>query len=678
MSSKSRGGLSKREYAAKQSGGTLNYKTGKVSTPKKSSSSSKSSSSKSVAPLKGAGPLLPGQTRVADSYTGGQNWDDPTLDTEMGDLSKWTPEKGRASDNDVEEKYKSTKSKSSSSSKSSKSSSFVLPGVSTANAASSEPTSENKGVLSSAWDLLKGAAKTGASVVNKVATKLSLPETGFGEFFGVEKNPYRAGYSKNEYDKLSPYQRYNLVNKEVERTSPTGDKISKNEYQNIYGESWDDPNKGTSQWNPDEVTRKTITNPLYNKNTKNTSDDQTNESIASMLSAENDSSSNTDLPSPTEGQTVEESVNSLIEQVDWDRYDTDPAYQQQVDDAKEAIIGLATEGGVSPSDAGNEMIDNSIMSEQQFANTMGSTVESASPYYQKRLADTNKGFDKYTKTLKGRIPLAENAKNTAIEGVNAELSNLLTKADLGKQGIESQYSTQEEDLKTEKAKLDQDLSRIYQGRGIMDSSYFIKEKQSSDDKFLKTLQTLGTDKSKQLASYDSDIVYYQSQAIQKRSELQQAYEKQIQDINEATDQSQIQKMDSVAAIEKEYQDKLDQVDNKILEYSMKQQEFRQSITKWQAENYTDWKKEAEASIETAKQKSSPLIKKYMDQGFTLAQAQKLAGTEATSGTKKLNSNTIDNQTYTDLLDNIDQGASYNEILRTYPDVDPSYIKKLMG
>lgn len=43
MASKSRGGLSKREYAAKQAGGNLNYKTGKISTPKKSSSKSSSS-----------------------------------------------------------------------------------------------------------------------------------------------------------------------------------------------------------------------------------------------------------------------------------------------------------------------------------------------------------------------------------------------------------------------------------------------------------------------------------------------------------------------------------------------------------------------------------------------------------------------------------------------------------
>lgn len=46
MSSKSRNGLSKREYAAKQAGGSLNYKTGKISTPKKSSSSKSSSSSR--------------------------------------------------------------------------------------------------------------------------------------------------------------------------------------------------------------------------------------------------------------------------------------------------------------------------------------------------------------------------------------------------------------------------------------------------------------------------------------------------------------------------------------------------------------------------------------------------------------------------------------------------------
>src|SRR5574343_693500 len=83
MSSKSRSGLSKREYAAKQAGGTLNYKTGKISTPAKkttSKSSSKTSSNKVwVAATKGnldaSGNAPKGQFPVPD--TAGY-WQDST------------------------------------------------------------------------------------------------------------------------------------------------------------------------------------------------------------------------------------------------------------------------------------------------------------------------------------------------------------------------------------------------------------------------------------------------------------------------------------------------------------------------------------------------------------------------------------------------------------------------
>lgn len=76
MASNSRGGLSKREYAAKQSGGNI-YKSGKSSVSKsvnvRNSSKSSGKSSKTPAPLAGAGPLLPGQSRVANSYSGGSS-----------------------------------------------------------------------------------------------------------------------------------------------------------------------------------------------------------------------------------------------------------------------------------------------------------------------------------------------------------------------------------------------------------------------------------------------------------------------------------------------------------------------------------------------------------------------------------------------------------------------------
>lgn len=56
--------LSKREQAAKKAGGSLDYKSGKISVAPKVTA-------KKVAPLAGAGPLMTGQTRQANSYGGG-------------------------------------------------------------------------------------------------------------------------------------------------------------------------------------------------------------------------------------------------------------------------------------------------------------------------------------------------------------------------------------------------------------------------------------------------------------------------------------------------------------------------------------------------------------------------------------------------------------------------------
>jgi len=56
--------LSAREAAATKSGGSLNYKTGKISTPVKAPSV-RQTAAQSVSPLVGAGPLLPGQVRIS-------------------------------------------------------------------------------------------------------------------------------------------------------------------------------------------------------------------------------------------------------------------------------------------------------------------------------------------------------------------------------------------------------------------------------------------------------------------------------------------------------------------------------------------------------------------------------------------------------------------------------------
>jgi hypothetical protein len=118
MSSKSRNGLSKREYAAKQAGGNLNYKTGKISAPKKSSSKSSSSNPYSkYQSMDGWANAVEAYKKdygdKADLRTGGafdiamnQTWNsenaktmyDPNDVRDMGNLENWTPKQGRALD----------------------------------------------------------------------------------------------------------------------------------------------------------------------------------------------------------------------------------------------------------------------------------------------------------------------------------------------------------------------------------------------------------------------------------------------------------------------------------------------------------------------------------------------------------------------------------------------------
>lgn len=99
-----RGGLSKREYAAKQSGGKLNDSTGKVTVPAKTTTTAKPKQTFSkeqfagmvdnanswanlpnvAPPLQGAGPLQPGQTRASDSYKGGYSFKAPSSSKKGG------------------------------------------------------------------------------------------------------------------------------------------------------------------------------------------------------------------------------------------------------------------------------------------------------------------------------------------------------------------------------------------------------------------------------------------------------------------------------------------------------------------------------------------------------------------------------------------------------------------
>jgi len=191
MASKSRGGLSKREVERAKAAQA-------AAAAKKKSSSSSSSSKKSVAPLVGAGPLLPGQTRVGAVVTGAG----PLL-----------PGQTRAAGSTSTAKSSSSSSKSSSSNKSSSKPTVVSKALgigksllgSTAEAASENTSSNSRPqtsrVKTGLGSALSGLEKVGAAGLSNLAGGAGfigkglqalgqggkLPDLGVTESLGLNK-----------------------------------------------------------------------------------------------------------------------------------------------------------------------------------------------------------------------------------------------------------------------------------------------------------------------------------------------------------------------------------------------------------------------------------------------------------------------------------------------------------
>lgn len=209
MPSKKRGGLSKREVAAKASGGSLNYKTGKITVAPKAQPK--------IAPLLGAGPLQPGQTRVANSYGGG---------SQLSGAGPLSPGQTRVPDSYIggtsqrDQAAKARQRQSTpKSSPSLQSTGNSLLGIPTARAASNEPIDYNQASLKPTGQVPKGAA---GSIFNKGADWLrqsapmgvssllqALNQTGIDlsslsgvdELFGLKKDSGIAEYrtADNQY-----------------------------------------------------------------------------------------------------------------------------------------------------------------------------------------------------------------------------------------------------------------------------------------------------------------------------------------------------------------------------------------------------------------------------------------------------------------------------------------------
>lgn len=198
----------------------------------------------------------------------------------------------------------------------------------------------------------------------------------------------------------------------------------------------------------------------------------------------------------------------------------------------------------------------------------------------KRKSQYGERYDQLSEMIQSRIPDAEQDREAALSGVDAELTNLLTKMDVSRDDTKAYFGEQKDDLKDEHEKSNKELARIFQARGASDSSYFMEKLQESQTDFEKTLGRLGDSEARKYSEIDADMTYYQTQAISKRTEIEKAYNQTIRAIHEDLNKTAWEKEDAFQKLDEEFMTKMDSIDQKIMEYTFQQQEFRNEVAKW--------------------------------------------------------------------------------------------------
>ncbi len=182
--------------------------------------------------------------------------------------------------------------------------------------------------------------------------------------------------------------------------------------------------------------------------------------------------------------------------------------------------------------------------------------------------------------IEGRRAGAEETKASAMESVNAELQNLLTKADVARTDTKSYYQDEKDNLQKTHTDAEKEMARIFGSRNILDSSYYVEKMQEGDTEFEKTLAKLGTAEASQYSKLDADMTLYSKQAISKKAEIEKAYNETIRAINEDLTKNGWEKEDALQNLESEFNEKMATIDDRIITAQTQQQQFRTSVMQW--------------------------------------------------------------------------------------------------
>ncbi len=190
----------------------------------------------------------------------------------------------------------------------------------------------------------------------------------------------------------------------------------------------------------------------------------------------------------------------------------------------------------------------------------------------------NKLYDQMKSDLTARRGEVGDERSEAITGVDNSYNNAMTRADSSRDEMTEFYDDQETDLRDSYADQKKEQARIFQGRNITNSSYYIDAVTKADTAFNETLSSLGKDEARGILEIDTQIKELGEQRMTRKSEIERAYTQVIRQIESDITKTDFEKSEAFARLDEEYGMKMGTIDEQILQIQLQQQAYREKVS----------------------------------------------------------------------------------------------------
>ncbi len=214
----------------------------------------------------------------------------------------------------------------------------------------------------------------------------------------------------------------------------------------------------------------------------------------------------------------------------------------------------------------------------KYADDLEDEKDDAESAMKKRKKAYDNLYDQLRSNLEASRGDATTQRDTALTGLDSDFNSALTRANSAKEEAGEYYDDQESSLKTSYEDQKKDQARIFQGRNITNSSYYIDAVTKADESFNKTLSSLGKDEARKLLEYDTQITDLGTERMTKRTEIETAYQATIRQIEADITKTDVEKLDAFERLDSEYQQKMSTINQSLLSIQQQQQAYREKVS----------------------------------------------------------------------------------------------------